>query len=103
VVGVVETVGWKLHYFCEDFQDYKLQRAVWRQVGIGWFTQQLILLNNFYNLYDLMPNIFCEKKFVLEYNSLSLLLCHFWRQYVEFNTSGKIYIDKLAEQFLWCV
>jgi len=30
VVGLVETVDWKLHYFCEDFQD---QHAAWRQVA----------------------------------------------------------------------
>jgi len=35
VLGVVETVDWKLSYICEDFQDYKLQHAAWRQVAIG--------------------------------------------------------------------
>jgi len=34
VVGVVETVDWKLRYFCEDFQAYKLQRAAWREVAM---------------------------------------------------------------------
>jgi len=40
VVGVVESVSWKLHHFCEDFQDYELLHAAWRKVAIGWITLQ---------------------------------------------------------------
>jgi len=40
VIRVVETVYWKHRYFYEDFQDYKLQRAAWREEAVGWFTQQ---------------------------------------------------------------
>jgi len=40
VVGVAESMDRKFLYLCEDFQDYELQHAAWRQVIIrlDYFT-----------------------------------------------------------------
>jgi len=37
IYAEVHYIGIKVLYFCGDFQ---LLRAAWRQMAIGWFTQQ---------------------------------------------------------------